>query len=184
MIATTFLLLAQLLEPTASATPSTQLGFGAWRLGMSKEEVRAVSEFGPYSEVSSTGGLETRNGLFTGKKTTVSFVFGERGLRIIQVWAYEGQDFDQALNAFHRVYQHLEGSRGAVQVPGLKVPEHADSQTFGGILRRALSAVSPDTPFKVQMAPVSASPGINVFASFMKQPQIGYYYVFLYYRIP
>ena len=95
-----------------------------------------------------------------------------------------GQDFDQALNAFHRVYQHLEGSRGAVQGPGLKVPEHADSQTFGGILRRALSAVSPDTPFKVQMAPVSASPGINVFASFMKQPQIGYYYVFLYYRIP
>ena len=62
--------------------------------------------------------------------------------------------------------------------------EHADSRTFGGVVREALSAVPPNTPFKVQMAPVSASPGVNVFASFMKQPQIGHYYVFLYYRSP
>jgi len=151
---------------------------------MSKDEVKAVSEFGPYSAVASTGGLETRNGLFTDQKTTISFVFGEQGLRIIQIWAYEGRDLDQAVSAFYRVYHLLEESRGAVEIPGLSVPAHADNPTFTGIVRRALAAVPPSRAVKVQIIPFNRLPEINIFSSLMKQPQLGYYYVFLYYRAP
>jgi hypothetical protein len=184
MIAAAFVLLAQLLQPTAVPASSSPPGYGPWRLGMSKEEVSALSEVGPYSAVGVTGGLETRNGVFSDRKTTISFVFGERGLRIIQIWAYEGRDLDQAVNAFYCVYQHLEASRGAVEIPGLSMPEHADSQVFTGIVRPALLAGPPNRAVKVQIIPVAKLPGINIFASLMKQPQIGYYYVFLYYRAP
>src|SRR6266567_6100179 len=132
MTTAALLLLTQLLTPTAGSSPSPVPGYGPWRLGMSKDQVKAISKFGPYSPVASTGGLETQNGFFAGQQTTISFVFGERGLRIIQIWAYEGKDLDQAVGAFYRVYHHLEESRGSVETPGLNVPEHADSTTFTG----------------------------------------------------
>jgi hypothetical protein len=191
MITAALLLVAQVLTPTPAPSVSPVSGYGPWRLGMSKEEVKAASEFGPYSSVASTGGLETRNGLFADQKTTISFVFGDGGLRIIQIWAYEGKDLDQAVSAFYRVYQHLEVSRGAVETPGLSVPEHASSQTFTGIIQKALAGVPPNRAVKIQIIPLERLPEINIFSSLMKvnilsslikQPQS--YYVFLYYRAP
>jgi hypothetical protein len=184
MIAAALLFLAQVLEPTAVPTPTSPPGYGPWRLGMSKEQVSAVAQFGPYSAVGTTGGLETRGGVFAEQKTTISFVLGERGLRIIQIWAYEGRDLDQAVNAFYRVYHHLETSLGPVETPGLSIPEHADSDAFTGAVRSVLLAVPSNRAVKIQLAPRAKSPEINIFSSLMKQPQIGYYYVFLYYRAP
>jgi hypothetical protein len=184
MITAALVLLGQLLTPTPVPSPSAPLGYGPWHLGMSKDEVKAASEFGPYSSVASTGGLETRNGLFADRKTTISFVFGDRGLRIIQIWAYEGRDLDEAVAAFYRVYHHLEESRGRVAIPGLNVPEHADSTTFTGIVRKALAAVPADRAVKVQIIPLDRLSDVNIFSSLMTQPQLGYYYVFLYYRAP
>ncbi len=151
---------------------------------MSQDEVKAAAEFGPYSVVSSTGGLETRNGQFAGRKTTISFVFGERGLRIIQIWAYEGKDLDQAVEAFYRVYHHLETSLGSVEIPGLRMAKHAESEIFRAALQPRLAAIPKNKAYKVQIVPLARSPEINVFSSLMRQPQLDYYYVFLYYRSP
>jgi hypothetical protein len=181
-VALSIALLGQLAQPTAIPTPAEPTGYGPWRLGMPQEEVKAVSEFGPYSSVAATGGLETRNGRFAGQKTTISFVFGEHGLRIIQIWAYEGRDLDQAIEAFYRVYHHLETSLGSVEIPGLKMSEHADRDNFAAILRPRLAAVPKNRAYKVQIAPISRFSAINVFSSLMRQPQLDYYYVFLYYR--
>ncbi len=95
-------------------------GYGSWRLGMSKASVRSVVEFAPYKEVPSTGGLETPNGVFEGRKTNISFVFGAGGLQIIQIWAYEGQSLDAAVDVWYRVRQYLSRLYGAVEVPLLK----------------------------------------------------------------
>lgn len=47
-------------------------GFEPWRLGMTREEVLALSGTGPYTPVLSTGGLETSNARFQGKQVTAS----------------------------------------------------------------------------------------------------------------
>lgn len=124
-----------------------------------------------------------RNGTFAGRKSPISFVFGERGLRIIQIWAYEGKDAGEAIAAFHRVYEHLEKTRGIVQVSGISIPAHADAKTFAGQVRPALSSVPADQPAKLQISPSVRSPDVTVFSSLIRHPQFGYY-VFLYYRRP
>jgi hypothetical protein len=150
---------------------------------MSREQVSAVAQGAPYVPVSSTGGIETRNGTFAGRKTTISFVFGEQGLRIIQIWAYEGKDSGEAVAAFHRIYEHLEKTRGPVQVSGLSIPAHADAETFAGQVRTALSSVPADKSAKLQISPTAKSPDVLIFSSFVRHPRFGYY-VFLYYRLP
>lgn len=184
MTAMATLLVAQLLAPTPVPTAAPASGYGPWHLGMSREQVTAVSVFGPYSPVQVTGGLETKNGAFADKKTTVSFVFGDRGLRLIQVWAYEGRNAEEAVAAFYRVYRHLEKDHGAVETGLRDVPANADSVQFSGPVRRFLSAVPPGRAAKVQLAPVEKSSSIRIFSSLMTQPQLGYYYVFLYYVTP
>lgn len=181
MIFPAIILLAQLATPSPAAAPA--VGYGPWRLGMSREQVAAIAEGAPYLRVSSTGGIETRNGSFAGRKTTISFVFGERGLRIIQVWAYEGMNTTEALAAFHRVYQHLEKTRGSVQVPGIFLPAHADADVFAGQVQNALASIPPDQPAKIQISPAAKSANVLVFSSLIRHPQLGYY-VFLYYRWP
>jgi len=179
-----FVLVAQLLAPTPVPTAAPLLGYGPWHLGMSRDEVTAVSAFGPYSPVRVTGGLETRNGVFADQKTNISFAFGDRGLRMIQIWAYEGRDRKDAVAAFYRVYQHLEKAHGAVETDLRGVPVRADSVQFSEPVQRFLSAVPPGRAAKIQLSPVEKSPGIKIFSSLMTQPQLGYYYVFLYYVTP
>jgi hypothetical protein len=181
VILSAIVLFAQLATPSPVA--AAEPGYGPWRLGMSREQVTAVAEGAPYVPVSTTGGIETRNGMFAGSKTTISFVFGERGLRIIQIWAYEGKDTGAAVAALHRVYEHLEKTRGTVQVSGLSMPAHADANTFTGQVRTALSSVRADKPAKLQISPTARSPDVLVFSSLIRHPQFGYY-VFLYYRWP
>jgi hypothetical protein len=184
MLIATLILVAQVLTPSTNHEPPPVIGYGPWRLGMSKEEVKAVSEFGPYSEVPSTGGVETTNGLFAERKANISFVFGERGLRIIQIWAYEGREVDEAVNAFFRVYRHLESTRGRVEIPGLQIPAHADGGTFSAAVCKVLASVPTGRAAKLQIGPVEKTAGAMTFSSLMSQPQLGYYYVFLYYRFP
>ncbi|HYB52490.1 MAG TPA: hypothetical protein VEG84_01370 [Thermoanaerobaculia bacterium] len=182
MLAASLLFFVRLGTTPPPAVPHRE-GFGPWRLGMTREEVAAVAEYEPYTPVASTGGLETRNGLFAGQKATVSFIFGEKGLRLIQIWAYEGQSVDEAVSAFFRVYQHLESTCGELETE-LGLPEHASASQFHDAVEKALSEVPPRRPAKLQLAPLEKSPGAAVFATFMTQPQVRNVYVFLYYRAP
>jgi hypothetical protein len=146
------------------ASARAEHGYGPWRVGMTKEQVTAVSEFGPYKSVPATGGVETFNAQWNGRKTNISFVFERDRLVKIQIWAYEGKDFQAATRAWRDVRSYLEKKYGEVQAEDPKV----------------LAVSAPAQPVKVQMGPRKMPSGLNVFSSFFRHPQFGYY-VFLYY---
>ena len=166
--------------PRATVAPP---GYGPWRLGMTKSEVQAVSEFGPYKVVPSTGGLETANGVFEGRKTNVSFVFGEAELRKIQIWAYEGPSLEQAIDAAYRVHRFMTQNFGDVVSPTLSLGNPASDATFPETLRTGLNRTPADGVAKFQMAPGAMPKGYSVFCSFFRHPAHGYY-VFLYVQAP
>jgi hypothetical protein len=127
--------------PSSNTEPSLphRVGWGPWKLGMSRAEVTAQAEFGPYSEVRVTGGVETSHGRWGGKPVTVSFVFGPVGLRTIQLWAYEGQSRDDAIAAFFKVHEYLKATVG-VQTPSLTLPVNPDAASFRAAVLSALDA--------------------------------------------
>jgi hypothetical protein len=84
---------------TYAAPDASAFRLGPWTLGMTREQVTAVPDTGPYVPVESTGGLETRGGVFESKPATFSFVFGDNGLRYVQLWAYEGKNYEDAKQA-------------------------------------------------------------------------------------
>jgi hypothetical protein len=160
-------------------------GFGPWRLGMSKAAVASITEFGPYRDVASTGGLETTNGVLDDRKTTISFVFGRQGLRKIQIWAYEGRNIDDAIATWERVHAFLLRSYGPVETPMVSDPpdDDANGRERERSVRKALASVPSTEPAKLQMAPRSRRSDLSVFASLIRHPQYGFY-VFLYYQEP
>lgn len=157
---------------------------GPWLFGMTKAEVTKFQRFGPYKEVRSTGGVETANGLFNDKKTNISFIFDDKGLSRIQVWAYEGRSLDEATDAWKALYLYLQRSYGTVEVPQIRVDPKSDPLT-PETLSIAVK-VHVDALGKVQMAPKKMPGNAVVFSSFMKQQIQGspYYYVFLYLNRP
>lgn len=189
------------------ATPATFadekppiLGYGPWKLGDSREQVRAVESHGPYLDVHSTGGLETYAGEFSNEATHISFVFGDAGLFLIQLWLYNGGeegDFEAATAALHRAYEYLQTEFGALHSDGLVVPE---SLTLDG-LRRLVPEAFRDQSQRIDMSraltpgarittnslsfhlhPRDPPRGADVSASLFYNPQLGMYWVFLYFR--
>jgi hypothetical protein len=158
-------------------------GYGPWRLGMSKSAVRDVAEFAPYRDVASTGGLETSNGLFDGRTTNISFVFEAGGLRKTQIWAYEGQSLDDAIDAWHRVRGYLLREYGPLRASGFEIAADISREEFAPTVREALKAQPRSSVAKLQVAPVTGPAGVSVFSSFFRLPSPAYL-VFLYYQDP
>jgi hypothetical protein len=190
-------LLLVLLLPAAAQAAEVQ-GYGPWKFGMKPAEVEAVKEFGPYSPVQSTGGLETMNGEFLGQKTPISFVFRPAGLHHIQIWVYSGQTYDEALAAFHRTYRYLADTFGSLSSTGGALPPDLDAQQLSGKIGPEFSEPKESLLPKIQqigsfqahmmtyrIAPASLpTPGRDVHADLVRSPELGLYYVFLYYRAP
>jgi hypothetical protein len=172
-----------LLAPSNGAVAEDDRGYGPWRLGMSKASVRAVAEYAPYKEVASTGGLETPNGIFEGRRTNISFIFGAGGLEIIQIWAYEGQSVDAAVEAWYRVRQYLSRVHGPVEVPLLIAAADLGREEFAAAVTSWLDGHPRADLVRLQMAPVTMPPGVRIFSSLFRHPQHGYF-VFLYCREP
>ena len=166
-----------------AAIAQDERGYGPWRLGMSKAAVRGIAEFAPYNDVPSTGGLEAPSAVFEGRRTNISFVFGEKGLQKIQIWAYEGQSRDSAIDSWYRVRQYLSRTHGAVEMPGLPIGADASREDFVAVVNKALDAQPPSRVARMQMAPVTMPQGMSVFSSLFRQPQHGYF-VFLYFQEP
>src|SRR4051794_38200637 len=104
---------------------------GPWKLGMTRAEVIAVKENGPYKRVGITGGIETANGIFDGDRRNVAFVFDENDrVNKIQIWAYEGQSEKEALKNWYRVYQNYTNLHGTVESLELGFPPAVDEQEF------------------------------------------------------
>ena len=156
-------------------------GFGPWRFGMSKADVTAITKFGPYSDVRSTGGVETWNAVWNGQKTNTSFVFSGGALVKIQIWVYEGKDEEKALDAWVSVAASLQKDFGDVDLNGTPAPSgEGSAKTIRSFMKKALAESARDSVVKVQMGPRTMPPGAVVFSSFFRHPQHGFY-VFLYY---
>lgn len=173
-------------------------GFEPWRLGMTREEVLALSGTGPYTPVPSTGGLETSNARFQGKQVTASFVFGPQGLGHIQIWAYEGPVYQAALLAFHEAYSYLSANFGSLHAEnseiaaglslnGLDQLVPADFRTGTG--KSELGELQQKGSIQAQIHKFHLHPqkppiGAEVYASLIHSPQIGSYWVFVYFKTP
>lgn len=183
---------------TSGASAAEVRGFEPWKLGMTREEVLALSSSGPYSPVPSTGGLETRGARFQGKKVTASFVFGSEGLRHIQIWAYEGQDYREALLAFHEAYSYLSENFGLLHSGNSKIPagltlqaldELVPSEFRTGTSKSELGELQEKGSIQAQihkfhLHPQEPPAGAEVYASLLHSPQIGSYWVFVYFKTP
>jgi hypothetical protein len=186
-----------LLLPAAAGAAEVQ-GYGPWKFGMKPAEVEAVTQYGPYTPVQSTGGLETMNGDFGGQKTPISFIFRPAGLHHIQIWAYSGQSYDEALAAFHRTYRYLVDSFGPINSTGGRIPSDLNAQQLGAKAGPEFSEAQESLLPKLKqlgsiqahtmiyrIAPVSLpTAGIDVHADLVRSPEVGVYLVFLYFRSP
>ena len=161
----------------------TNRGYGPWKLGMSKAEVAAVADYGPYREVRTTGGLETEKGFFDGRPCNVSFVFGEAGLRKIQIWVYEGKSIEEAIAGWYQVYDFFHRTYGEVESKALQLPPRVEKAEFLARVRAALATQARDAVLRVQMAPTPMPEGIAVFSSLFRDPKHGCF-VFVYYQEP
>lgn len=103
-------------RPTAGApAPARAMGgVGDYRFGMSKPQVRQIPACEPYLDVPSTGGLECPNFTFEGRKMNVSFVFQNNGLRMVQLWYYEGSSEKDAKKAIDGMLEYLTREAGVV----------------------------------------------------------------------
>lgn len=183
---------------SAAARAEEVQGYGPWKLGMTPAEVEAVTQFGPYAKVQSTGGLETANGDFGGQKTHISFVFRPAGLYHIQLWLYQGESYEEALAAIHRVYRHLGSTFGPLNDPGGSLAADLTplqlSARIGPEFSSAKESLLPRlhaggtvqvSTITYRIAPVALpTQGRDVHADLIRSPELGLYYVFLYYRAP
>ena len=184
---------------TSPSPPPTEVrGYGPWKLGMTREQVTAAAAEGPYSPVATTGGLETRNASFQGHQITASFVFDASGLKHIQLWAYEGQDFAKALSAFHEAYSYLSEHLGSLESEGAPVPAGLSRDDLGSLIPAAFKTGTAQSQLgqlpqrgsiqaqvlKYHLHPRSPPAGAQVYASFIHSPQLGMYLVFVYFKWP
>lgn len=182
-----------------SAAPRVE-GYGPWRFGMKPGEVQAVEAHGPYTPVHSTGGLETKNGPFQGETRNVSFVFGLTGLSHIQIWAYQGNDFEQAVKELHGVYRHLVDTFGPVHRDGEPWPADLALDAFKSRIPPEFGkgGSSPSTfveklqtqgsaqvdMLKLHLHPQQPVEGAQVYGSLIYAPKLTGYWVFVYYKLP
>jgi len=107
-------LLLALLLVIGPAFAEEDVGLGPWRLGMTKEQVAAIADKGPYTDTAS-GGLEAAT-TFRKKKVTTSFTFADSKVRSIVVKVYEGTDWRNAEQGALDVYDHFKESYGGANV--------------------------------------------------------------------
>jgi len=126
-------LLALLLAVPAFA--EDDLGLVPWRVGMSKEQVVAVADNGPYKDVAA-GAVETDNAPFGARKVKATFVFGAAGLATIQMQIYSGSDWREAEKAALEVFDQFKAKLGGANVK--EVSDNIEREALDLILRQTL----------------------------------------------
>jgi hypothetical protein len=135
------ILILVLAATSVSALAEEDIGLGPWRLGMTKDLVVAQKDFGPYTEVRVTGGVETGNARFAGHPVNTSFVFNDAGLEFLQVWNYEGEEWRKAQSAALEVFDYFSEKFGGATIPGVEVNGGStiDRSSLAVVLERVLS---------------------------------------------
>ncbi len=129
--------LLALLLVVGPAFADEDVGLGPWRIGMSKEQVVAFTDLGPYENVAATGGVATEKARFSGHKVKASFVFGDAGLDSIQVISYEGKEWSRAKDVAMEVFDHFAAKYGGANVKDIS--DNISHKELDTILERTLS---------------------------------------------
>jgi hypothetical protein len=185
----------QTTAPAPRATPPATPGpfpIGPWRLGMTREQVAAFADYGPYAPVAVTGGLETANGPFPAKRTNTSFVFDDAGLQYVQVWRYEGKDAQAAQAAVLDLYRLFAARFGGATVGNVRVEgrEGIDEQALTVLLGRVLGTAQQltgdwrkqgmDAMLMFDMAPRAQPSDSRLHSQWGYSSRFDTFYVFLY----
>jgi hypothetical protein len=128
--------LLALLLAVGPALAEEDVGMGPWRLGMTKEQVVAFAELGPYQDLGAT--VETGEAKFAGRKVTAKFTFGEDAVRAIEVRTYEGKDWRKAQEAALEVFDHFAAAYGGANVKD--VADKIDRKELEKILLQTLGS--------------------------------------------
>ena len=153
---------------------------------MTREDVMSISKYGPYKLITSTGGLETKEGFFEGEKHSVSFYFSPEGkLNKIMVLVYEGKNAEAAVNAWTIAYKYLTKNYGPVKIPGIEIqggnlPDVVLGMIFKSFILGIESAdketiIQFSENKKFEMWPQNMPLNKKVWASLINDKQYGYF---------
>lgn len=145
-------------------------GVGAFRFGMSRDEVSRVRDCAPYVPVAVTGGLECPHYRFDDREMNISFIFAGERLRRIQLWYYEGESSVEARDAIGRILTFLQRTTG-----GATISARPDVPLTGeGIVGALNSAGAPVGRQIVQFEITTPSEGSMVWFSRVGRHEHGY----------
>ncbi len=147
------------------ALPAMAAGLPPWQFGMSASDIEAFRVYGPYRSFSN-GDLETFNGQFGDRKVNAQFFLKDNKLRRIGVYVYEGQNLQEAKDAWRWTYDVLKSAYGDIEVPNIvvdpsQVPPSADALATA-------AAAHTEVIGKTRMAPQAQPSDLFVFCSFTR----------------
>jgi len=148
---------------------------GEYRLGMTREQVRAVRSCAPYKTVPGTKGIECENFVLGSRKMNISFVFAGDALSRIQLWFHEGPSEADARKATAAMLSYLS-SRGPIHSDEVK---GAPSLTADAIFSALKARDSSGQGARVQVLTAAAKTPPFVHGSVTKVA--AGYFVFVYF---
>src|SRR5436190_5049077 len=151
-----------------------QAGVGRFRFGMTRDEVIAVPDCSPYSNVPQTGGIECPNYTFEGRRMNISFIFGSDRLRRIHLWFYEGESESDAREAATAVIDFLKRTAGGIVLPG-----HPGEEVTPTVVMQLLNSIDPAKLSSFHLNTPSNTQPVVWFAKMARYPPRGYF-VFLF----
>ncbi|MEM7246633.1 MAG: hypothetical protein AAF533_14885 [Acidobacteriota bacterium] len=170
-------------EPRRVASRLLDAGYGPWKLGMSREQVEAVTAHAPYAPVQLTGGLETSSGRFRDEQAKVSFVFDENDcVALIQVWVHVGDLLEPALDAAWRAASHLRSEHGHLVSPDT-TQLATQRRAFTKQGRQAMKSWKPGSTVVFRWSPLTA-PSDHVVHGGLFHAADGTFFVLLFHETP
>ena len=153
-----------------------------WVFGMSRQQVSAIKEYGPYKSFRN-GDLETYKGLLDGHEENFQFFFNGEVLRRIGVYLYEGDDLAAAADKWLTLFGTMSKLFGEIETPSNQAPA-ADAESQQAFKNKAREIVA--SRGKTQMVPITQATDSTSFASFQSREVQGrtLYWITLYFDAP
>jgi len=175
----------------------TYLPVGEWRLGDSRQKVTAMPSLPNLTPVKVTGGLETSDATFEGKKRNISFVFNDDQLVYSQVWLYEGKKLSSAIEEFDALFQFFSAKLQGARINGIDVSGGLNSgalrlatEQLFTYAQKGIEKASADTGndmtfiLTLDLIPFTQPLKNKLHGKFVYSGQLETFYVFLFEDLP
>jgi hypothetical protein len=180
-----------LLVAAFPALAQEDSGLGPWKLGMPKEQVVALVDQGPYTDVAA-GSVETASAPFAASKVKATLAFGATGLTSIKFHNYEGKDWREAHKSALEVFDQFKAKHGGANVK--EVSDDIEREELDLILRQTLGTAetmnatyTPKGQYLVQafdMVPLKQPAEGRLHCQWMYDGKSNSYSVFVYLDLP